>query len=113
MTDPHIQTSMIITGKEYTEMQAEITRLRERLEIDTRHPYDGIYCRDETIRLQDAEIARLKAEVERKREIIKEAVYEVTHLSPEELDGSHWARISAEWLQKARAALTPSQEPRT
>lgn len=54
-----------------------------------------------------AEIARLRAEVERLREIIKEAVYEVTHLSPEELDGSHWARISAEWLQKARAALNP------
>jgi hypothetical protein len=54
-----------------------------------------------------AEIVSLKAEVERRRGVLKEAVYDVTHLSPEELDGSHWARISAEWLQKARAALTP------
>jgi hypothetical protein len=43
---------------------AEVRRLRERLEIDDRHGYDGIYCRDETIRLQDAEIARLKARAE-------------------------------------------------
>lgn len=44
-----------------------ITRLRERLEIDPSHPYDGIYCRDETIRHQDAEITCLTAEVERLR----------------------------------------------
>jgi hypothetical protein len=46
------------------ELIAEVRRLRERLEIDDRHGYDGIYCRDETIRLQDAEIARLKARAE-------------------------------------------------
>jgi hypothetical protein len=32
MTEPHIQTSMIITGKEYTEMQAEIARLKAEVE---------------------------------------------------------------------------------
>jgi hypothetical protein len=41
--------------------EAEIVRLRARLEIDPRHPYDGIDCRDETIRGQDAEIERFKA----------------------------------------------------
>jgi regulator of replication initiation timing len=41
----------------------EIVRLRERMEIDPRHPYDGVDCRDETIRGQDAEIASLKAKI--------------------------------------------------
>jgi sugar phosphate isomerase/epimerase len=39
---------------------AEVRALRERLEIDPSHPYDGIYCRDETIRLQGEEIERLR-----------------------------------------------------
>jgi FtsZ-binding cell division protein ZapB len=39
---------------------AEVRALRERLEIDPGHPYDGIYCRDETIRLQGEEIERLR-----------------------------------------------------
>ena len=39
----------------------EIERLRERLEIDPAHPYDGIYARDETIRGLDAELLKLKA----------------------------------------------------
>jgi predicted RNase H-like nuclease (RuvC/YqgF family) len=54
-----------ITGAEYEALRAENARLRERLEVSPDHPYDGIYCRDETISLQDAEIARLTAEVER------------------------------------------------
>ena len=58
------------------EATVEINRLRERLEIDPRHPYDGINCRDETIRGQDAEITRLKAEVERKDAALRDA-YEV------------------------------------
>lgn len=39
----------------------EIARLRERLEVDPAHPYDGIYARDKTIRLQEAEIKRLQS----------------------------------------------------
>ena len=39
----------------------EIERLRRRLEIDPSHPYDGIYCRDETIRGLEKEIERLRA----------------------------------------------------
>ncbi len=42
----------------------EIERLRARLEIDPSHPYDGIYARDETIRQQDKQIDRLRAENE-------------------------------------------------
>ena len=37
----------------------EIERLRGRLEIDPSHPYDGIYCRDETIRGLEKQIANL------------------------------------------------------
>ena len=32
-------------------------------------------------------------------------IYETTHLSPEQDDGSHWCKISAEALNEARAAL--------
>ncbi len=48
-----------------TAIRAENERLKQRLEVDQAHPYDGIYCRDETIKLQDHEIDRLTAEIER------------------------------------------------
>ena len=44
-------------------------------------------------------------EIERLREALIEYVYETTHLSPQEEDGSHWCKISANCLSKARAAL--------
>lgn len=47
-----------------SKLKAEIERLRARLEIDPRHKWDGIACRDETIRLQDAEIERLRADLD-------------------------------------------------
>jgi hypothetical protein len=47
------------------ELCAEVRRLRERLEIDSRHPYDGIDCRDVTIRLQDEVIAGLREDAAR------------------------------------------------
>ena len=47
---------------------AEITRLRARLEVRDDGGPDGILCRDESIRMQDAEIARLRAEVEALRD---------------------------------------------
>jgi hypothetical protein len=56
--DQHAPQNITIALREAAK---ELDRLRERLEIDPAHPYDGIYCRDETIRLQDAEIERLKA----------------------------------------------------
>lgn len=36
---------------------------------------------------------------------LREMVYETTHLSPQEDDGSHWAKISKAALLKARQAL--------
>ena len=45
------------------ELPQIIARLRKRLEIDPQHSYDGIESRDETIRMQNAEIARLRSEL--------------------------------------------------
>jgi hypothetical protein len=36
---------------------------------------------------------------------LAQMVYETTHLSAEEPDGSHWCKISREALEEARAAL--------
>jgi hypothetical protein len=58
MEDQHAPMNMTIALREAA---AEIERLRERLEVSPDHPYDGIYARDETIRLQEAEISRLRA----------------------------------------------------
>lgn len=38
-------------------------------------------------------------------EALREFVYETTHLSREEEDGSHWCRIPKATLEKGRAAL--------
>lgn len=53
------------------------------------------------------ELVALREENARLRAALKEAVYEATHLSPQETDGSHWAKMSAAWLTRARAALDP------
>jgi hypothetical protein len=39
---------------------AEVRALRTRLEIDPRHSYDGIYCRDETIRQLEEDVRALR-----------------------------------------------------
>lgn len=51
---------------------SEVERLRTRLEISDRTPYDGIACRDETIKGLDEKCDRLEAENEALREIISE-----------------------------------------
>jgi hypothetical protein len=45
-------------------LAAQNAALRERLEVSDDHGYDGISCRDETIGMQDKEIAKLKAHAE-------------------------------------------------
>ena len=45
--------------------------------------------------------------IEALRAALQRMVYETTHLSPMEDDGSHWCKISAEALAQARAALLP------
>ncbi|GAB3484333.1 ead/Ea22-like family protein [Azotobacter salinestris] len=49
------------------ELIAENEALKARLEVDDRHPYDGIACRDETIKGLQEQADRLKAELERAR----------------------------------------------
>jgi uncharacterized membrane protein len=53
----------------------------------------------------DLEADTLRAEVARLRVALRTMVYETTHLSPEEDDGSHWCSITADALQAARSAL--------
>lgn len=47
-----------------------------------------------------------KRDVDDLRNALQRMIYETTHLSPEEDDGSHWCKISAEALAQARAALS-------
>jgi hypothetical protein len=47
---------------ELTAAADEIERLRKRLEIDPQHSYDGIDSRDETIKMLEAEIERLRVD---------------------------------------------------
>lgn len=47
-----------------TRQHQRIAELEAKLEVDPRHGYDGIDCRDETIKMQDESIGKLKAELE-------------------------------------------------
>jgi hypothetical protein len=47
----------------------------------------------------------IQAENEKLRAALRELIYETTHLSPQEDDGSHRCTITGETLRKARAAL--------
>ena len=46
---------------------AENERLKNRLEVDPRHDYDGISTRDATVKVLDEQVDQLKAENERLR----------------------------------------------
>lgn len=49
-----------------------------------------------------------EARIETLENALREMVYETTHLSPMEPDGSHKCKISGSALEKSRNALTPS-----
>jgi hypothetical protein len=51
--------------------EADNAALKSRLEVEEGHPYDGISCRDETIRLQDERIDKLEADNKELREDAK------------------------------------------
>ena len=59
-----------------------------------------------------AELGAARAEIARLREALRAMVYEITHLSPMGVDGSHWCKISADALDKARAALLSTKGER-
>ena len=52
-----------------------------------------------------AEISCLRASAAELKAALREMIYETTHLSPQEEDGSHWCKISKHTLAKARAAV--------
>lgn len=81
------------------EKAAEIERMRGVITglIDSRDWMEGCWKREHE-------------EVKRLRALLREGVYEATHLSPELPDGSHWAKISKPWLDRARAALTQEKQ---
>lgn len=60
--------------REGDRLPAEIERLRVRLEIRDDGSPDGIECRDETIKMQDAEIDRLEEENYSLKSLLKELV---------------------------------------
>ena len=86
------------------EAAAEITRLRARLEVEPGWPEsaDGIACRDETIRLQDARIASLRAEVDEARD--DASIWRPSETAPTDgsyilvrlavIDDERWAHLS-------------------
>lgn len=57
----------------------------------------------------DRDKTRIIPRSKRKAALLESALanmlYEVTHLSPQEDDGSHWCKISAEAVRLAREAL--------
>jgi cobalamin biosynthesis Co2+ chelatase CbiK len=85
MSDPHIQTSIIITGKEYTEMQAKIARLK-------------------------AEVERLRSA---SQPIIRVIEDRRAHGGKYVDKPASVIMLEAKLLLDLEAALTPSQEPRT
>jgi hypothetical protein len=101
--DQHAPQNITIALRESAK---ELDRLRERLEIDPAHPYDGIYCRDETIRGQDAEITRLKAKVD----ALTDGLDEVRRFLADPLDPDDVICARDEADRVLRADLTPSQE---
>lgn len=50
-------------------------------------------------------VEQMEAEITRMREALGRMIYETTHLSAVEDDGSHWCKISGEVLALARAAI--------
>ena len=64
------------TKRMIEEAADEIERLRKRLEIPEPpfEAYDGIACRDETIKALDARVARLQALLAEEREAMREAL---------------------------------------
>lgn len=62
MEMPEIQTIHIIQSTPNIEaLRKENEELKARLEIDPSHPYDGIYTRDETIKMLEGQLSDLKA----------------------------------------------------
>ena len=83
-------------------LRAEVERLAKRLEVNHDAPaYDGIACRDETIRLQDRQLDVLRAENTR----LREALDEIFNYS----GGAMCACADPYVMDRARAALAQKE----
>jgi hypothetical protein len=60
-------------GEEIAELRARIAALEARLEIRPDIPYDGIECRDETIRQYADQICDLKIRLSQQVEVMRQA----------------------------------------
>lgn len=63
-------SSITLIG-ELNKAKQEIAILKQRLEIDPRHTYDGIRCRDETIKLQDERLKRQERLIKKLRKTLR------------------------------------------
>lgn len=70
-----ITEAHLILGERLSEATARIATLETRLEVHPEAPaYDGISCRDETIRLQDERIESLCTYAEQRDRLLREAM---------------------------------------
>ncbi len=92
----HDEQSITRMEQKLNDAQADAERLRKRLEIEDGSQFDGIYCRDETIKGQDELIRSLKVELAEAVELLKEA---------KEEDEERYI-LSQQWHDAAHAFLT-------
>lgn len=78
----------------------------ELTELVMNRPHDAAHL----LKNQTKELTRLSGLVEELVAAIEDAVYEATHLSPQEQDGAHYAKMSASWLARARNVLSRARE---
>lgn len=99
--------------------EAEIARLRERLEVTYAYDLsgkridvlagsipDGIACRDETIKMQDAKIARLREDAARKYKQAKEYIEKMDAV----IDDCGIAKSCINPLEDLKRAVTALKE---
>lgn len=92
---------------QHDKAQDLVERLRKYSNPDSRggqHP-QSIACR-EAANLITAQAERIKA----LEGALGSLIYEITHLSPMEDDGSHRCKVSAGAMKEARAALAQGQK---
>lgn len=86
------------------ELEADLTNATQRIEVE-----QAIYGK--RIAELESRNDKLEAENAKLRAALNEFIYETTHLSPLEDDGSHWCNISKSTLANARAAAVYKDEP--
>ncbi|HHG5178095.1 TPA: hypothetical protein ACPWJ6_004244 [Pseudomonas aeruginosa] len=77
-------------AEKISDLKEELQRLRTRLEISDKHPYDGISCRDETIKALDEKCDKIKAENDALRGALQAVVDDPTWRSN---DNTLWPKI--------------------